>query len=228
LKGGTDMTVCNENIKELVAIYSTEGLTANEQSSVEEHIKECEECRYEFDIYQSIEQELDLSKYKAPNSLHIDVMKRLSKHKNVTKYTQYQPYLSIAAAIVFVVFLGFVGLMNPNIQKTSSDEAVMVQDAVTEEADTGEANNEEAASAESYDMSITTFDVETEEALEGAPSEDAPSEDTPSDVAPRMAMEAQTKEPDKQESDHRQIIIIGLIFLSVFSGILIYRRAKKR
>lgn len=225
MKGGTDMTVCNENIKELVAIYSTEGLTATEQNSVEEHIKECEECRYEFDIYQSIEQELDLTKYKAPDSLHTDVMKRLSKYKNLTKYTQYQPYLSIAAAIVFVVFLGFVGLMNPNILKNSSDEAMMVQDEMAvQDQITEEANNEEAATAESYDTSITTFDAEMEEALEDAPSEGAPSED----VAPRMAMEAQTKELDKQESDHRREIIIGLIVLSVFSGILIYRRAKKR
>ncbi len=225
MKGGTDMTVCNEKIKELVAIYSTEGLTANEQNSVEEHIKECEECRYEFDIYQSIEQELDLTKYKAPDALHSDVMKRLSKHKNITKYTQYQPYLSIAAAIVFVVFLGFVGLMNPNIQKSTSDEAVMIQDEITvQDQITEESNNEEAASAESYDTSITTFDVETYEALEDTPSEDIPSED----VVPRMAMEAQTKEQDKQESDYRQEIIIGLIFLSVFGGTLIYRRAKKR
>jgi hypothetical protein len=152
-------------------------------------------------------------------------MKRLSKYKNLTKYTQYQPYLSIAAAIVFVVFLGFVGLMNPNILKNSSDEAMMVQDEMAvQDQITEEANNEEAATAESYDTSITTFDAEMEEALEDAPSEGAPSED----VAPRMAMEAQTKELDKQESDHRREIIIGLIVLSVFSGILIYRRAKKR
>ncbi len=252
MKGGTDMTVCNEKYKELIALYSTGALTSEEEDVVKKHIKECDECKEEFEIYQAIEHELDLSMYQAPKTLHDDVMKRLP-HKNETRVVRYQPYFSVAAAVVFVVLLGVVGLMNPNIRQTASDETAIEYDMATgsvnedntqmKDSALEEENNEvEAFSAESS-MSIAQDEAVTEEAAAddsidaGNTQESIETnviveeqiiEDTPQ-ATPRMAMEAVENDVDEQADDNYQIVfILAAIILTGIGGVLIYRRAKKR
>ena len=235
------MTVCKNNIEELIALYSTDEITANEKNKVDAHIKECNTCSDELEIYKLIEQELDLDNYKAPSSFHTDLMEGLTHHKHYAKYTRYQPYISIAAAIVFVVFLSIIGLMNPNLQKDVSDQATMntqiMDGAVTEEADTSDTVTEEAiiddsavqrdnGQADSSDMGI--FEAETNE-TEGIQMDEEVQESQVSEAAPRMKMKAQLQEDvEKEPSSYRNEIIIGLIIFVLFSIVFIYRRTKKR
>jgi len=156
------MNHCGHEIKELLPLYVDHDLTEEEMLIVENHIKDCEECHIDLELYQSIHDELDLDDIKLPENFHHELMNKLAL-ENETKeinayqtsfFVKYMRYINLVALFTVVVFIGLAGLN----RTSKSDMELATFDTSTTERVATESTNESSANEE-----VTTSEASTSE-----------------------------------------------------------------
>ncbi len=120
------MRNCDASVKELLALYYDGELTPEEKAIVDEHIRDCEDCREELEMFKMMHDEFHMDDMEAPDGFHQELTRRLELEKPVKKagfYSRYNKQLGVAAMFAFVILLGVIGLTNANRWMESSDVA---------------------------------------------------------------------------------------------------------
>jgi len=162
------MNHCGHEIKELLPLYVDHELTEEDMFVVENHIKDCEECRIDLELYQSIKDELDLTDIKLPENFHHELMNKLALENEIKEINAYQTsffvkymrYINLVALFTVVVFIGLAGL-NRN---TKSDMELATFDSATAQRSVSDATNEEAATTETMSEEMVSNEAESFEA----------------------------------------------------------------
>ncbi len=115
------MIVCQEKYQEALALYATEGILEDE--TLLEHIRHCDACKKDYELYKMMASELDIDQYKAPKTLHAAIMKRIPQQKK-TAGIFYKPYVNVAAVLILVFVFGILGFMRYNLDNTKTESNV--------------------------------------------------------------------------------------------------------
>lgn len=220
------MKHCEYQDKELIALYVDQELTAEEVSLVENHVKDCEVCRTDLDLYTRIHEELSLDDVQLPKNFHEDMMNRLSL-ENETKeieafqvsfFRKYMRYINIAALFTVVVFIGLAGLNRPTnsdmevatmttSETTSSEESAtevayeMKEDAKTETASDSSIVESAMPDAKAASTTLTNDENEAPSATASEPMADAGTEAVTTETTQEATNQAELSTLTETASD---------------------------
>ncbi len=198
----------NERIQELIPLYHDGNCTNSEKQAIEEHIKTCESCKEEFDLYATMADAFKLEDIELPVGFHENMMERLETEDNQTQipkkqafYIRNRSYMNVAAMLVFVILLSVIGLTKGNEWFESS--YVAKDEANSEGAtaggvadDSGEMN---MISEESQDEMITEETVSDNESVKMHMSEAQPTDDSIDEEIEKPAIDIDSTETQEVE-----------------------------
>lgn len=130
LKGGKNMN-CKET-QELISAYIDHECSVQEQMLFEKHILTCEECKVEYEMIQSLVNQLGkVEEVEIPENFHQDLMNKLEmmmpSQKSIWKKINYRSSV-IAAALLILVTLAIFGtstLFDFSMKKSATMDAPM-------------------------------------------------------------------------------------------------------
>lgn len=158
------MNPCDHINTELIPLYWDGELSQDEINTVEQHIKTCEDCRFSFDLYREIHDELTLDDIQPPANFHEELVQKLYLQKETGDLNAYQKsffvkyirYINVAALFAIIAFIGLSTLNRP-MKETMMTATYDTASTVSEEATTSEtANMEVAATMEAAIADTTT------------------------------------------------------------------------
>lgn len=139
---------CNRS-SQLISLSIDQMLSEVEQLELEKHLATCEECKEEYEMFQSIQSALNSEEAASlPDDFHSHLMTRIEEEKVSTseesnvvplrkpiyKRFSYKQF-NVAAAIIIVVIFGIIGVSNLDTFYQSANESAVQMDASTYESE---------------------------------------------------------------------------------------------
>lgn len=214
------MSQCDRINNELIPLYWDGELTSEEVTLVEQHIKTCEDCRFSFDIYREIHDELVLDDIQPPANFHEELVQKLYLQKETVSLNAYQKsffvryirYINIAALFAVIAFIGLSTLNRP-MKETMTTATYDTASTMSEESVSVETVNEAAISDNSTDTEALEAPAQakmmvenSEDSVETAEASDSSSQISESAIADSSVADIAGSSSDTSEGTQALMI----------------------